>query len=220
MSNLTDQIVNEIDALIDNYGQHLVQGGTGQYLGGPDPFRQEAQSRLTAAVRRYARPGDSYSAELDRIIQLGQSPGWRAAQLLGLLRAVRLDYSAGYLTTVQELIHADLFSDFLAMSEELQAKGYKDAAAVITGSVLEEHLRNVAGRVGVDTTDKDGKPLSAERINEDLGKAAYDTNEQKQVTAWLGLRNSAAHGHYDDYEHARIALMIQGVRDFVSRHKA
>jgi hypothetical protein len=38
-------------------------------------------------------------------------------QLPGLLRALRADYAAGYLRKISELIHADLFSDFLEMAD-------------------------------------------------------------------------------------------------------
>jgi hypothetical protein len=73
--------------------------------------------------------------------------GWPAeecSQLVAILRALREDYAHGYVRTVQELVHADVFADFLDMASELLTKGYKDAAAVIVGSVLEEHLRQLA----------------------------------------------------------------------------
>lgn len=57
---------------------------------------------------------------------------------------MREDYEAGYMRTVEELIHADLFADFLERTDELVSKGYKDPAAVLAGSVLEEHLRKLA----------------------------------------------------------------------------
>ncbi len=36
--------------------------------------------------------------------------------------------------------------------------------------------------------------------------------EQKQITAWLQLRNDAAHGHYDRYEFEQVKAMIIGIR--------
>lgn len=40
---------------------------------------------------------------------------------------------------------------------------------------------------------------------------------QHQVTAWLGLRNNAVHGHYSAYAEQQVELMLQGVRNFISR---
>ena len=64
-------------------------------------------------------------------------------QSWGILAALRTDYASGYMQTVEELIRADLFQDFLGMAEELVSKGYKDAAAVIAGGAPQEHLRKL-----------------------------------------------------------------------------
>jgi hypothetical protein len=44
--------------------------------------------------------------------------------------------------------------------------------------------------------------------------------DQKNVTAWLDLRNKAAHGHYEQYQKEQVALLISGVRDFITRNPA
>ena len=76
----------------------------------------------------------------------------------------------------------------------------KDAAAVMIGSVLEEHLRQLCHSHKVDIftlKGMDEMPKKADVLNADLKKSgAYGPLDQKQVTAWLGLRNSAAHGKY------------------------
>ena len=96
----------------------------------------------------------------------------------------------------------------------------KDAAAVVVGSVLEEHLRQLAGLHNV-ATGAGPKPKKADAINADLVKAGvYDQLEQKSVTAWLGLRNSAAHGNYDEYDKGQVEALLSGVREFMIRHPA
>lgn len=37
----------------------------------------------------------------------------------------------------------------------------------------------------------------------------------KQITAWLDLRNNAAHGKYDKYSIEEVKLMIAGIRNFL-----
>jgi hypothetical protein len=143
MPTPTDQIVSQMDDMIRLYKPSIEVRSGQQYIGGPDWYQQEAQSRLNATIHRFTLPGDAYRAELDRIHEQKRTAAWRAVQMLGLLTALRDDYAAGNMATVQELIHSDLFSDFLEMADELQGKGYKDPAAVLTGSVLEEHLRKL-----------------------------------------------------------------------------
>ena len=137
-----------------------------------------------------------------------------------MLQALRADYAAGYLRTLEELIHADLFGDFLDMAKHLVGNGYKDAAAVVGGSSLEAHLRQLASKAGVPTEDDDGRPLKTDRLNSSLANGTYGKGDQKSVTAWLDLRNDAAHGYYERYDDQQVRLMLDGVRDFLRRHPA
>jgi hypothetical protein len=139
----------------------------------------------------------------------------------GMLQALRSDYESGYLQSVVELVHADIFADFLEMADYLLQQGYKDPAAVVTGSVLEEHLRKLCAKHNVDIVKTDGSPKKADSLNSDLSAAgAYSKLDLKNVTAWLDLRNKAAHGLYTQYTQEQVALMLQGARDFVLRHPA
>jgi hypothetical protein len=149
-------------------------------------------------------------------------PGFAIVHLTGFVRALGADVEAGYTQTLEELVHADLFSDFLDRAEDLQRAGHKDAAAVIAGSTLEEHLRKLATKNGVAVERPDGAPIKADTLNGELRTAGvYNQLELKSVTAWLGVRNSAAHGQYDEYDHPQVASLLQGVvRDFMVRHPA
>lgn len=173
-----------------------------------------------AAIGRLTPPGSSYRVIADNVIQHLSAPG-PVLQLKGALEALRSDYAAGYAASVEELVHADVFGDFIGMAQELLEKGYKDAAAVVVGSVLEGHLRQLAAKNGVQADDGAGKPKNADRLNADMVKAGvYGTLDQKQVMAWQGLRNHAAHGEYERYDAAQVGLMLQGVTDFLVRFPA
>lgn len=118
------------------------------------------------------------------------------------------------------LIRSELFDDFLEMAQHLLDSGYKDPAAVLVGGVLEQQLRKLSGRAGVQT-EKDGIPKKADLLNSELVAAgAYGKLDQKSVTSWLGLRNQAAHGKYDSYSVEQTRIMLLGVRDFLSRTSA
>jgi hypothetical protein len=41
--------------------------------------------------------------------------------------------------------------------------------------------------------------------------------QQKSVTAWLDLRNKAAHGRHSEYDAAQVSALIRDVRDFMTR---
>jgi hypothetical protein len=70
--------------------------------------------------------------------------------LYGIVQALKSDIANGYLSSLRELLHADLFSDFLDMAHHLLQEGYKDPAAVLAGGVLEGHLRQLCAKNSID----------------------------------------------------------------------
>ena len=142
----------------------------------------------------------------------------------GVLGAIRGELAGGWLTAVKFIVSAEVFADFLEMAQHLHENDYKDAAAVIVGSVLEEHLRQLCSKHGisVERTNSQGDtvPKKADALNSELAKLGVCSKlDQKSVTAWLGLRNSAAHAKYDDYTAEQVGLMLYGVTEFVARVK-
>lgn len=137
------------------------------------------------------------------------------------MKAVKQEIEGGWLFTVKGLISAEIFSDFLEMAEYLLKEGYKDPAAVMTGSVLEEHIRQLCIKKSIQIeTVKDGKPVpkKADLMNSELASASvYNKLDQKSITSWLDLRNKAAHGQYSEYTKEQVELMFQGVTNFISR---
>lgn len=119
-----------------------------------------------------------------------------------ILKAIKIEIENGWMTKIKSIVSAEIFSDFLEMAKYLTEQGFKDAAAVIFGSTLESHLKKVGEKLNVELTFENSKgetiPKKADRLNADLLKAgAYNILDQKNITAWLELRNKAAHGQYD-----------------------
>jgi len=106
------------------------------------------------------------------------------------------------------------------MAEHLLEQGYKDPAAVLIGSVLEEHLRQLCDANSIETEYEHSgaiKPKKADRLNADLAKGNITKLDQKAVTLWLDLRNKAAHGRYDEYNSEQVKNMFSAVTEFMAR---
>lgn len=185
----------------------------------PDHETDAFNARAHAAILRLSPVGSAYRLEAETA---NRNIGvFRIPPLVGILRALRADVLAGWTATIEELVHADTFSDFIEMARELARKGYKDAAAVLGGSVLEAHLRHLCLKSGISTSTATGAPLKADTMNVELAKGGvYNTLRQKQVTAWLGLRNSAAHGKYSDYDVQQVTALVDGVEAFLLAYPA
>ena len=180
------------------------------------------RSAVLSFIELQYGPGHTHYTEFSKCVMGHSMTNLESG--LAILAAVRSEIDGGWLSSTKALVAADIFSDFLEMADHLLDSGYKDAAAVMIGSVLEEHLRLLATSRGVPVTrDVDGKaiPKKADALNSDLEKAeVYNKLDQKAVTAWLDLRNKSAHGKYGEYEKAQVELMQRSVLDFLLRNPA
>ena len=144
---------------------------------------------------------------------------YKAKAGLNILYSIKHEIELDWLKSLKKLVTAEVFSDFLEMAKYLLDEKYKDPAAVMIGSVLEEHLRKLCEIFLIETTISKGDdytPKKSNVLNADLTKAGvYGLLEQKSVTAWLDLRNKVAHGKYSEYNIDQVNLMYQGVLNFI-----
>ena len=144
-----------------------------------------------------------------------------ANKCIAILRAIRSEIEGGWLFSIKGLITAEVFADFIEMAEHLLDAGYKDPAAVMCGGVLEEHLRQLCLKNGIETViPRDGKeiPKKADVLNADLSRAEiYSKLDQKMITGGLDLRNKAAHGHYGEYTADQVKNLLSSVTEFMAR---
>lgn len=205
-------VLAEVDALRDKDGPW------------PGTFNQEpgrAVALLRSAVERYTPPNSAYRAQVKELTKGRQASNSGVAEhMFGTLRALIADYEAGRLLTIEQLIHADVSSDFLQQADTLCGTGYVAAAMVVGGSTLEQHLRLLAEGAGLSVFTG-GKWKKADQLNADLAKnGVYGKQQQKTVTSLLGLRNSAAHGNTDDYSPEEVRLGLQQITVLVQQYPA
>lgn len=202
---IKQEIIKQIDRALAIHDQHRARSQYDDLSDLGEGIHAEVNAIVTATIDRLAPAGSAYRK--GRVLR----------DKVGSLRALRRDYDEGYLSTVQGLIRAELFADFLEMAGHLLEQGYKDPAAVLVGGVLEEHLRALclARSIPVEVS---GRPKKTDTMNSDLSRAGvYNKLDQKNVTAWLDLRNKAAHGQYDEYTREQVGTMLSGVSEFTER---
>jgi hypothetical protein len=221
MSDRNDVILEQIDRALKCYSEARSKCTSDYLVELSSIQRTELMAILAATLERVAPRGSRYAEAADDVLRgVGFFQSQSFSYIVGLLKALRADCESGLLRTLQELIHGEIFGDFLEMADYLVDEGFKDPAAVIAGGVLEEHLRVLGVKNNLPIVDG-AKPKRADRLNAELGDAkAYSKLDQKNVVAWLDLRNKAAHGRYNEYTKEQVALLIQGIRDFVSRNRA
>lgn len=134
---------------------------------------------------------------------------------VGILKALKSDIEAGFVKDVKELVVAEIFTDFLDMAEHLLENGYKDPAAFLVSATLEDGLRKIAVKHGINV-----------KILDDIGalntkladKEIYNRLVQKQIQAWKAIRDHAAHGKFDEYKKEDVEDMLRRVQRFLSEY--
>ena len=208
----------QIQSAIIDYETQMGKCGYDDGSDMSNTVHQRLFTSCIAAIERASGKGSTYYQHASSIRGLNEHI--ELAAVVGVCQSLLSDIRKGYTQSLAEVIHADIFADYLEMADHLVKQGYKDAAAVIAGSTLESHIRKLCNKHGV-ATESSGKPVKATKMNADLCKAGvYAMLDQKSITAWLDLRNNAAHGNYSEYDSGQVGLMISSVRDFIARHAA
>ena len=217
------QFKERVDSLLDlanRTNATTTHGSMGSGYVNNELFHELRASSLSFIKTVYGEDHPYYK-DFDRLVIRNNPSDTQEGR--GILKSIKTEIDNGWLLTYKGLVTAEIFSDFLEMSEHLLEEKYRDPAAVVIGSTLEEHLRQLAIKHGIPIEEtKTGKsiPKKADLLNSELSAAsAYNKLDLKSVTSWLELRNKAAHGKYAEYTIDQVNLMLQGVRDFISRNK-
>jgi len=182
-------------------------------------------ARAESAIRKICGADSSYIERMTKTLDSLVAEHVKADRIVGIVRALKGDLEDGYLHTFPELVRGEMFESLNEMAKHLLEEGYKDAAAVIAGSSLESHLRQLCVKHGIPLNHiaqgASTKPKKAVQLNQDLrNRSVYSLFDQKQITAWLDLRNNAAHGQYSAYDEHQVAKLIEWVDDFISKNPA
>ena len=222
---ITNVFEQQLDAILQEFESFRTQSNKTDLSDLPKADRQALVTKSIAAINRIAGANSPYMKEADRVLSALKELHTHTTSIVGVVKALRDDLRAGYIQSLIELVHGDTYCDYLEMAQHLCNAGYKDAAAVIAGSTLESHLRNLCHKANIPTeTQKPNGPnipKKAESLNTDLSSARiYEKLDQKSVTAWLDLRNKAAYGEYEKYTQDQVNFLISSIRNFIVRNQA
>jgi hypothetical protein len=123
--------------------------------------------------------------------------------------------------TPERRAQLDVVSDFLEQAHTLlDAKAVHPAAPIVLiGATLEEFLRTWVETAGLSLGQR--KPSLDAYAQVLLTENLITKQDMKDITAWGGLRNHAAHGDWDEVsDKQRAALMLEGVNLFMRRYGA
>ena len=208
-TKINERLLDEINELVTIAERLSRDASCAERSLGPERVEEltSVSSRSGQLILRLYGQNSQYHHSLQKVLNTdhfsSMHSNWfrHISELGGILKGVQHDMKSGMLSDFRKLLQAEIFADFLDMAEHLLNEGYKDAAAVILGAVLEDSLRKLSNGRGLPVTLTNGKLLTIDPLNVALAKdEAYGPLVQKQVTTWATLRNDAAHGHFSKYD--------------------
>ncbi|OCH30489.1 hypothetical protein A6E13_04615 [Aliivibrio fischeri] len=127
----------------------------------------------------------------------------------------------GFLDVYSPLQEAqqNIVSDLLDQARVLldDRKVHPAASIVLIGATLEEFLRNWVERENIKLGNR--KPSISSYSALLLNKSLISKQDSKDILAWGGLRNEAAHGKWDEINNKeRAKIMLEGVNLFMRKH--
>ena len=207
----TDELIQQAEALtkrIQVYG--VPQTGYSK--------AEAARAQVSEFLRIYSGPKSAFTKEAEAARGHDR---YQVTLLTNIMNSyvefLRSGLASG--TSPEVKAQMDVVSDFLAQAHALleQPKVHAAAPIVIAGASLEEFLRTWLEREGLSTGNtKPGIDTYAKTLREADQITKQDI---KDITAWSGLRNHAAHGEWELVsDRQQAGLMLQGINLFMRKY--
>lgn len=183
-----------------------------------DHIYRGLNARACDFLINFAGPKSSF---LQQAKSIGGSPAYKGKCLAAVLQAFISHLDSGLVGGMSPKRQAelDVVSDLLEQAHTLlESKQVHPAApAVLIGATLEEFLRTWCED---DELSLAGKKPGLDAYCKTLREAELITKQDvKDITAWSGIRNHAAHGEWEELgDKQRIKLMLEGVNLFMRRY--
>jgi hypothetical protein len=188
-----------------------------------DQGEPKVRGRMVAALEFLAQFAGRDSQWATRAHQIYEKKGDTSAQaarnLASLLREWADAVQAGIFVPRQieaqgarAVASTDLMEQVRVLAEDRNV--HPAAPIVLAGAALEVALRSAVDELQLALTEKPSITAYARRLRVENLLSPQDIKDVEQMA---GLRNSAAHGHFDDLSRQRSGLMEQQVNLFLAR---
>ncbi len=176
------------------------------------------QAEVTNFIAAISGKNNSFYQAAEKIrVSATYAPEQLKSILESFLRSVKNDLVSN--SSYERKIQTDVVNDYLSQAEDLLDKKefHPATAAVLIGASLEEFLRNWVFDQNLFSDSL--KPSIDGYANTLKKEGLIDKQDYKEITAWSGLRNNAAHGKWElvaDKE--KISYMLKEVNLFIKKY--
>jgi uncharacterized protein YutE (UPF0331/DUF86 family) len=183
--------------------------------------RPECVSWLFSVVNllEIATPPDSrFRSEALRLLPGPESDITRdrVAAILGIVRSAAAEWSSGMMNSLELRFVGITFEQFLQHAARYNEAGKKMEAAVLASAVMEDAIKRLCQKNGIDTQNKTLDPL----INTLKTQGIVGKVKAERLRSYAALRNQALHASWDTFDDRDLRQMIEGLQELIDTHLA
>jgi len=172
-------------------------------------------SSVTNLVNLIAPANSIFIAECNRLLNDQDMktgiPTRVVQKMYGLLNSALEEWKAGLLRKIEYIVVAETFDDFLDHATQYHKGNKKKESSVLASAVLEDTIKKIANRNGIDPKDLSLEPL----IDELIKKEVFTPVKGKRVKGFISVRNHSLHAEWDKFDIQDVGELIKGTRELI-----
>lgn len=134
----------------------------------------------------------------------------------GIIEGTKNNIEKGLISEITESITIDIKTDFLNSAQEFIENDQKDPAAVLGCVVLEDSLKKLAKKNGIEGVQSKEMSVVANTL---LSKKIIDKFTHSSILSFRNLRNAAFHAQWDEISLESVRLLLTFLPIFINRFK-
>lgn len=174
-------------------------------------------SHIVALMERISPQNSFYNKEAHYLIQRSNRQGGIYIEdinrLAGHLIFIRDAVRDNLLLKVEDEITAADFLEFLSHAKSYFDSQQKVQAAIIASAVLEDTIKKICSKQGIALQQKLETLINALKSQGTINKT-----DAKRLKYYAGIRNSALHASWDEFDLAAIGDLISGTQQLIDQH--
>lgn len=139
---------------------------------------------------------------------------WQNVEMMkGFLQQFLDAVDSDLLLKIKDEITAEDFCNFLDHAKHYCDTGKKIEASVIVSAIFEDSIKKVAIKNGIEKIDSLESAINFLKSN-----GTISSNEAKKFKYFAGLRNSALHATWDEFELKDISAFVDGTAIIINEY--
>ncbi len=155
---------------------------------------------------------DTYVKEFEQISSMNHV---NAGLCIGMLQSIKESLEQGFFEDLETQVQISTYANFLELADHYLSEGDKNFAAVAASVALEDGMRKIARKNGIDV--KDSTTLGV-LIGQFRDKKVLSPLDIPVLSNLKATRDAASHANFDEIDIAHVSTLIRDTTRLLSTY--